>query len=55
MGDHYIVNGEKIFIMHGDVCNYAVTFGKLTSDKSERPKVSAIIVSADAEDIPEKK
>jgi butyryl-CoA dehydrogenase len=48
-GDHYVLNGEKIFIMHGDVCNYAVTFGKLTSDTSERPKISAIIVPADAE------
>jgi len=48
-GDHYIVNGEKIFIMHGDVCNFAVTFGKLASDTSERPKVSALIVPADAE------
>ncbi len=48
-GDHYIINGEKIFIMHGDVCDYAVTFGKLKSDTSDRPKVSAIIVPADAE------
>ncbi len=48
-GDHYIINGEKIFIMHGDVCHYAVTFGKLKDDESSRPKVSAIIVPADAE------
>jgi butyryl-CoA dehydrogenase len=48
-GDHYILNGEKIFIMHGDVCDFAVTFGRLASDTSERPRVSAIIVPADAE------
>lgn len=48
-GDHYVINGEKIFIMHGDVCNYAVTFGKLKGEADERAKVSAIIVPADAE------
>jgi butyryl-CoA dehydrogenase len=48
-GDHYVVSGEKIFIMHGDVCHYAVTFGKLKGDEEARPKVSALIVPADAE------
>jgi len=47
-GDHYLLNGEKIFIMHGDVCHYAVTFGRLKSDTGDRPRVSAIIVPADS-------
>lgn len=45
-GDNFIINGEKIFIMHGDVCDFAVTFCKI-QDGDERAKVSAIIVPAD--------
>ncbi|MBI3873083.1 MAG: acyl-CoA dehydrogenase family protein, partial [candidate division Zixibacteria bacterium] len=29
-GGHYIINGEKIFIMHGDVANLFVVFGKVS-------------------------
>lgn len=45
-GDHYVINGEKIFIMHGDVCSFAVTFCKIMEGDSG--KVSAIIVPGDA-------
>lgn len=39
-GDHYIVNGEKIFIMHGDVAELGVLFCKVEG----KPKLSAMIV-----------
>ncbi|HKK21173.1 MAG TPA: acyl-CoA dehydrogenase family protein [candidate division Zixibacteria bacterium] len=42
-GDHYIVNGEKIFIMHGDVADLAVLFCKIEG----KPKMSAFIVDTD--------
>ncbi len=45
-GDHYVINGEKIFIMHGDVCSFAVTFCKILD--GDAGKVSAIIVPGDA-------
>ena len=42
-GDHYIVNGEKIFIMHGDVAEIAVLFTRIDG----LPKLSAMIVETD--------
>lgn len=39
-GDHYIVNGEKIFIMHGDVADLAVLFCRVEG----LPKMSAFIL-----------
>ncbi len=39
-GDHYVVNGEKIFIMHGDIADLAVLFCKIEG----QPKLSAMIV-----------
>jgi butyryl-CoA dehydrogenase len=48
-GDHYVINGEKIFIMHGDVADLFVLFVKMGSDgeddKASR-KISAILVEA---------
>jgi butyryl-CoA dehydrogenase len=48
-GDNYIINGEKIFIMHGDVADLYVLFVKVAGDgdddKASR-KISAIIVEA---------
>jgi butyryl-CoA dehydrogenase len=41
-GDHYLVNGEKIFIMHGDVAELGVLFCKIEG----KPKMSAMIVEA---------
>lgn len=41
--DHYVVNGEKIFIMHGDVAELAVLFCKI----EDKPKLSAFIVETD--------
>jgi butyryl-CoA dehydrogenase len=48
-GDDYVINGEKIFIMHGDVADIFVLFLKIKSDEKEsKPskKVSAMIVEA---------
>lgn len=45
-GDDYVINGEKIFIMHGDVADIIVLFLKIegsTEEKASR-KISAIIV-----------
>ncbi len=39
-GDSYIVNGEKIFIMHGDVADLGVLFCRIEG----QPKMSAFIV-----------
>ncbi len=48
-GDHYVVNGEKIFIMHGDVADLFVLFAKIAGDgddeKSSR-KITAMLVEA---------
>ncbi|SYZ74187.1 Acyl-CoA dehydrogenase, short-chain specific [Candidatus Zixiibacteriota bacterium] len=45
-GDHFVINGEKIFIMHGDACDVAVLFCRIGEEATERPKVSAIIIEA---------
>ncbi len=42
-GDDYVLNGEKIFIMHGDTADLAVVFCKIEG----KPKLSAIIVETD--------
>ncbi len=48
-GDHYVVNGEKIFIMHGDVADILVLFLKIEdgdgNEKASR-KISALLVEA---------
>jgi alkylation response protein AidB-like acyl-CoA dehydrogenase len=48
-GDHYVINGEKIFIMHGDVADLFVLFVKMADggddDKASR-KISAVLVDA---------
>lgn len=40
---HYVINGEKIFIMHGDVADIAILFSKVAG----KPKMSAFIVETD--------
>lgn len=49
-GDEYVINGEKIFIMHGDVADLYVLFLKIQDNESTESKasrkVSAIIVEA---------
>jgi len=51
-GDHYVINGEKIFIMHGDVADLFVLFLRIKENESDDQavkaahKVSAIIVEA---------
>ena len=50
-GDEYVINGEKIFIMHGDVADLYVLFLKIIDKESDADgkaskKVSTIIVEA---------
>ena len=45
-GDHFVINGEKIFIMHGDVCDLAVLFCKIGEDET-RTRISCILVETD--------
>lgn len=42
-GDHYVLNGEKIFIMHGDVADLGVLFCRVEG----KPKLSAFIIETD--------
>jgi len=42
-GDNYVINGEKIFIMHGDVADVGVVFAKI-QEEGVRDKVSAMLV-----------
>jgi len=46
-GDNFVINGEKIFIMHGDAADVAVLFCRIGEKAEGRPKVSAIIVETD--------
>lgn len=46
-GDEYVINGEKIFIMHGDVADVLVLFLKIAGGKEDEKasrRISAIIV-----------
>jgi butyryl-CoA dehydrogenase len=43
-GNDFVINGEKIFIMHGDACDFAVLFCRIGEAAEARPRVSAIIV-----------
>ncbi len=42
-GDSFVINGEKIFIMHGDVADLVVLFAKIV-EEGEKDKVSAILL-----------
>jgi alkylation response protein AidB-like acyl-CoA dehydrogenase len=42
-GDDYVINGEKIFIMHGDAADLGVVFCKI----KDKPKLSAFLVETD--------
>nr|MBN2278422.1 acyl-CoA dehydrogenase family protein [candidate division Zixibacteria bacterium] len=43
-GDHFVINGEKIFIMHGDAATLAVLFCRIGEAGEGRPRVSSILV-----------
>lgn len=43
-GDHYIINGEKIFIMHGDVATLFVLFGRVSENGVRENKISSWLV-----------
>lgn len=45
--DHFVINGEKIFIMHGDVCNLAVLFCRIGDVDEGRTRISCILVETD--------
>ena len=45
-GDFFVINGEKIFIMHGDVADLVVLFCKIVQE-GEKDKVSAILLERD--------
>jgi butyryl-CoA dehydrogenase len=42
-GDNYVINGEKIFIMHGDVAHVGVVFVKI-QEEGVRDKISSVLV-----------
>jgi butyryl-CoA dehydrogenase len=46
-GNEFVINGEKIFIMHGDAADVAVLFCRIGEAGEGRPKVSAIICETD--------
>lgn len=48
-GDYFVVNGEKIFIMHGDVADIFVLFVKIVGDGDDEKasrKISTLLVEA---------
>lgn len=48
-GDHYVVNGKKIFITNGDVASVIVLICKVMDKPDGKGKVSALLVDAPAE------
>ncbi len=46
-GDEFVINGEKIFIMHGDAATLAVLFCRVGEKGEGRPKVSSILVETE--------
>ncbi len=44
-GDDFVINGEKIFIMHGDAADLFVLFGKV-HEEGVRDKVSTVLLEA---------
>lgn len=45
-GDDFVINGEKIFIMHGDAADVLVLFGKVY-EEGARDKISTVLLDAD--------
>jgi butyryl-CoA dehydrogenase len=43
-GDHFVINGEKTFIMHGDVADVIVLFCKIDDGSGRTDRISTIIV-----------
>ena len=48
-GDHYVLNGSKIFITNGGIADIYVVFA-LTDPESKQRGTSAFIVESDARD-----
>jgi butyryl-CoA dehydrogenase len=53
--DHYIVNGEKIYITNGDVASVIVLICKITDTPGAKGRVSALLVDAPADGITARK
>jgi butyryl-CoA dehydrogenase len=45
-GDHYVVNGEKIYITNGDVASVIVLICKIADEPGAKGRVSALLVDA---------
>jgi len=43
-GDHFVINGEKTFIMHGDVADVIVLFCKIDDGTGKSDRISTIII-----------
>lgn len=43
-GDHFVISGEKTFIMHGDVADVIVLFCKIDDGSGRSDRISTIIV-----------
>ncbi len=43
-GDYFVINGEKTFIMHGDVADVVVLFCKIDDGSGRSDRISTIIV-----------
>lgn len=43
-GDHFVINGEKTFIMHGDVADVIVLFCRIDDGSGKSDRISAIII-----------
>ncbi|MFW5782809.1 MAG: acyl-CoA dehydrogenase [Candidatus Muiribacteriaceae bacterium] len=48
-GDHYLLNGNKIFISGGDVADFHIIFAKLVTRRGKRGRMCAFIVEKDFE------
>lgn len=43
-GDYFVINGEKTFIMHGDVADIIVLFCKIDDGSGKSDRISAIVI-----------
>ncbi len=43
-GDEYVINGEKIFIAHGDVADISIVVCRIAKSEGTRPRISVIVV-----------
>lgn len=46
-GDHWVINGEKIWITNGGIADFFTVFARTDSDSSGKAKITAFIVTKD--------